>query len=312
MTSPWPTLSLVIPCRTQDDDHLQVLLHSIDQQDYPKEQFEVLLIREGNSEEAKAMGIRQACGEIIGMFCTDNVLIGSDFLRTMVTATEGVTGAYTSHYHYEKTDTALSRYFALLGANDPLCWWLGKADRYSYLHRGNQTNSVQRFDGAIPSIGDNGFFIKASLAQSILTTPERFGSCMDMCERLRAQGYATYAIVPTTLWHRSGLSWRRYFVKRWRYVRLLYFERLQTRRWRMVESWQDYVSVALFAVCSLLVVPHLFISLRGYRRLRDGSWFLHPAVCFVLTLLYTAAWLDHLLRRLLSFRRGTDQRAMPP
>ena len=309
MTSPWPKLSLVIPCGPKDDDHLKTFLASLDQQDYPKDRLEVLCIREGNSEEAKAIGIAQASGEVIGMFCTDNVLIGSEFLRTMVKATDGVTGAYTSHYHYEPTDTVLSRYFALLGANDPLCWWLGKADRQSWLRgypKGQTNHEVDfAYHAYLPSLGDNGFFLHAALAKSVLTTPSEFGSCMDMCERLKQAGQATYRIVGTTVWHRSGLSWRRYFVKRWRYVRDLYWARLSTRRWVMVQSLRDWMGVCGFGICSLLVLPHLVISLRGYRRVRDMAWFLHPIVCVVLTGVYACAWADHLLRRLLSSRRGT-------
>mgnify|MGYP001592310291 CR=1 FL=1 len=135
MLSDWPTLSLVIPVGPGDDASLQALLTSLQTQEYPQEQVEVLLIRQGNSEEAKAIGIQKAQGEIIGMLCTDNVLTTPDFLTQMVNAARqpGVVGAYTSHYAYVKKDTALNRYFALLGANDPLCWWLGKADRRSYL-----------------------------------------------------------------------------------------------------------------------------------------------------------------------------------
>ena len=308
-------LSLVIPVGKDDEAHLETLLASIDRQDYPKDALEVLIIREGNSEEAKALGIRQAAGEIIGMCCTDNVLLGDDFLTRMVDAARqpGVVGAYPERYAYVKDDTALSRYFALLGANDPLCWWLGKADRQSYLTPTITRSCTRTFSRVemLPSLGDNGFFLKAFLAKSILTTPERFGSCMDMCEDLRRAGYATYTVVPTTLWHRSGLSWRRYFLKRWRYVRELYWRRLSSRRWHMVSTRGDWWGVCTFVLASLTGLPHLWVSVQGYRRVPDRSWFIHPLVCFLLTWVYAVAWLEHLMRRLL-FRPGTVRRATPP
>lgn len=295
LTAVRPTLmlSLVIPVGAHDAAHLARLLASLDQQDFPKASLETLLIREGNSEEAKAIGIRQAQGEVIGMLCTDNVFTSSTFLSEMVDAARqpGVVGAYPSHYAYRRQDTLLNRYFALLGANDPLCWWLGKADRQGYYS--DSKFGTTQFAKSIPSLGDNGFFIKSSLAKSILTTPDRFGSCMDMCEDLRRQGHATYAITPNTLWHRTGESWTMYVRKRWRYTQTLYWAKRGMRRWQMVDGWRDWVGCLSFASVSLLGMPHFVLALCGYTRIRDLAWFLHPLVCLLLTGLYAAAMLTH-------------------
>ena len=53
-------LSLIIPCKDKNDPKLQELLKSIEIQDFPKDEMETLIITEGTSESAKAIGIRRA------------------------------------------------------------------------------------------------------------------------------------------------------------------------------------------------------------------------------------------------------------
>lgn len=309
-----PKLSLVIPAHPSDSARLRELLESIDAQDYPKEKVEQLIIYEGNSEEAKAIGIQKATGQVIGMLCTDNVLIGPSFLRVMALAAmdPGIIGCYTSHYHYAKEDKPLSRYFSLLGANDPVCWWLGKADRSSYLSVGQLWPETRRFDRDIPSLGDNGFFLKAEAAQLATSSPETFGSCMCMCRRLQLLGLHTYRIIPSHedfgVWHKTGESWRVYLAKRWRYVRELYWGKLSSRDWRMVSGPADYFRVILFGLASLCILPHLWVAARGYRRVPDSAWLIHIPLCFALTLMYALAWAEHLLLRLMDSCRAACTR----
>lgn len=299
MILPLPTLTLVVPVGPGDDARLHEFLASLEGQTYPKVLLEIRLVREGNSEEAKAIGIQRAKGAIIGLFCADNVLVGPRFLEDLTrrAAAPGVTGAYPARYAYVRGDPALNRYFALLGANDPLCWWLGKADRRSYLDAGWTGVHQSVFQGHIPSLGDNGFFIKAALIKSVTQDPTQH-FCIDACEDLRRQGHATYVVDGRhVLWHRTGLSLWRYLGKRWRYTRELYWRDHAKRRWHMVAGRRDWLHVVQFAAASLCVLPQLWVSVRGYRRLSDPAWFLHPVVCLALTLLYAGAWIAHLSRR---------------
>ena len=313
-----PKLSLVIPCKwPQDQRLLDALLTSIKVQTFAP-YTEVHIVTEGNSEEAKAIGIQACRGDVIGMLCADNFLLGFTFLEDMYREAQapGVVGAYTRHYAYMSEDPALNRYFALLGANDPLCWWLGKADRDSYLraagkNRAGESN-VRTFDRYIPSLGDNGCFFKRAALQEvgIADDPATFGSCMDMCVRLQArsylaplEAYRTYTITPNVLWHQTGLSFWGYLRRRYEYVGQLYFARRRTRSWHMVAGPTDWLRTGAFALASLLVVPQLLVSLCGYQRVRDPAWFLHPLVCLCLTVAYAVAWLEHLMHRLWSARR---------
>ena len=294
-----PVLSIITPCKTRDDPQLLRFLASVRSQTFTD--YELLIETEGNSEEAKCHGILKAKGDILGFFCADNELRDSRFLEVMVRYAQDsqVTGAYTAQYDYVSSDKTLSRYFALLGANDPLCWWLGKADRVGY---GTTPQTCLRtFRDDLPSLGDNGFFVKRPLVLQTHPTPETFGSCMCLCEDLRRLGHATYWVVAEQkLWHRTGEDCWDYFRRRWRYVNDLYFARLPTRRWVMVQTRRDWWGVLTFTVASLSVLPHLFVACRGYLRVRDHAWALHPLVCWLLTWVYAASWIRHRWRQSLS------------
>lgn len=286
----WPRLDVVVPSHPADSAALTRLLASLNVQTYPHDRLTLHVITEGNSEEAKAIGIKECRGDLIGMFCTDNELPDPTVLEALAEAAShpGVIGAYTSHYSYFPSDTSLNRYFALLGNNDPVCWWLGKADRESYMGAWGSRLKHQL------SLGDNGFLIKRSAAHLVVRDPVTFGSCMDMCEDLRRLGLSAYAVISThTIWHRTGDSLSTYLRKRWRYVNALYFDRHATRRWLMVATRRDWAFVVLFALASLLVLPQVLVSLRGYRQVRDHAWAWHVIICFALTLLYTCALLRH-------------------
>lgn len=259
----------------------------------------------GNSEEARGHAILEAKGHILGFLCTDNILRDKDFLRTMTwyAAQMDVVGAYTAQYDHVTYDKPLSRYFALLGANDPVCWWLGKADRKSYLHNGLET-SIYQVGNRMSSIGDNGFFCKRFAMRQAVNKPEDH-FVIDVVKKMWNLGYTRYYRVATQkLWHKSGESWLTYFKKRYRYADELYFRDYHKRSWLMVETMWDWIMVALFAIFSLLIIPNLITATLGYRKVHDPAWFLHPIICFGLTLVYSWLLIKHLsLSALLTVRK---------
>lgn len=293
-----PKLSIIIPCGPKDEDALKNLLSSIKmQQGYTKDDVETLVVREGNSEQAKAIGALWAKADILCFLCSDNYLKDRYFLHTMLWhfRMNAITGAYTHAYEWVREDKPLSRYFALLGANDPLCWWLGKADRAAYWEKDRE--GIFTFPSFIPSIGDNGFFVYREEYLKVVKDPDNHFP-MDAIEDLRKIGKHTYYITSiTTLWHKTGESWWKYFSKRYHYTKTLYFQQLHKRRWVMVKTKSDWLNTIGFGVCSLLIFPQLYYSIKGFRHLNDWAWFLHPVVCFLLTFIYGFAWLQHLVSR---------------
>src|SRR3990167_8271311 len=95
-------LSLVIPAKSLDDPRLRELLASIERQDFPKDEMETLIITEGTSESAKAIGIRKAKGKVIGILASDNEFVEKEFLwrHYRMACAEGA--AQSCYYHYDK------------------------------------------------------------------------------------------------------------------------------------------------------------------------------------------------------------------
>lgn len=294
-----PLLTLVIPSKDKDNLPLKRLLGCLEGQNFPKEKLEILIATKGNSEEARGHAILEAKGDILGFLCTDNLLRDTSFLRTMVwhAAQDGVAGAYTSHYDYVRYDKPLSRYFALLGTNDPVCWWLGKSDRLSYLK--TSKTHIQHIGNHMPSIGDNGFFVKAALMKQVVINPEDH-FVIDVVKDMWKHGYTNYYVVSEMkLWHLSGDSWKTYFKNRFRYAKELYFDQFHKRRWKMVETKRDWMMAVLFALSSLTILPQFLLVTRGWLKVKDPAWFLHIPISIGLTFIYGFLW----LRYQLSFAR---------
>jgi len=143
-------LSLITPAKSLNDPKLKELIASIERQDFPKDEMEHLIITEGTSESAKAIGIRRAKGEVIGILASDNELVYEDHLSYAYHwARCGY--FYSLKYHHQMKDDILNRYFALIGGNDPLCYYMKKNDKRTHF---------SYFTNKKGCIGDNGFFIR--------------------------------------------------------------------------------------------------------------------------------------------------------
>ncbi len=279
----------MIPAKDKNDPQLKELLESIRRQNWSS--LEVLVITEGNSEQAKAIGIQRASGKYIGIFCCDNYIRDPSFLNAICwyfSCDPKTVGVWSAQYDYVRSDSALSRYFALLGANDPLCWWVGKADRQSYL-KPIKVGKLVLKEGSVPSAGCNGFFVRAEAIKSVVPDVNLHFPMDSVVDLVRA-GHNQFWISPQKVWHRSGESFIGYFWRRYVYARELYFKQVEKRRWHMVDR-RDWLRVLGFCFASFFVVPHLWTSIRGYSKIKDPAWFLHPVVCFVLTFLYGICFL---------------------
>ena len=309
-------LSLIIPAKDPNDPKLKELLASIEAQDFPKEEMEVLVITEGTSESAKAIGIRKARGEVIGILASDNKLNSKYFLKDLTRPLfelSWLTGAYPGNYTAENLD-ALGRYFAFIGGNDPLAYYMKKNDRFpigrwpgNLKGRGDYTILYFQHDNT-PSIGDNGFFVRKSV---ILESNIDDYYHIDNPYESMLQGNDAYAVVRQRIVHNTGGNIFHFFAKRYRYGLQHAFN--PNRRWHLVDfrKPKDIARLIWFVVTSFTFVEPLMLSIRGYRKIRDKAWFLHPLVCFLTLITYSLLCAHIVLSRAsrLSFAHMAARRA---
>ncbi len=280
--------SCVIPAKSLDDPKLKDLLASIRAQDFPQDQIETIVVTEGDSEQAKTIGIRKAKGEICAMFCADNYVTNRQLFKQVYSALvmdKSVTGVYNKYYQTVPQSNSLDRYFALIGGNDVIPFYLGKNDRKPwYDYDESEISSYIKFPNTIPSLGDNGFFYRRDrLIQADL---DHYYP-MDCAEDLRRLGYFVYERINSGgVWHRTtDGNLIKFLIKRYRYARDLYSDR-DDRRWKMLDTREDYWRLTGFILATLTVIPCLYISIKGFLKVRDFAWFWHPISCLGFLITY--------------------------
>ena len=291
-------ISCIIPASEKDKDSqvLKDLINSIKTQDFPQDQIEILVITEGDSEQAKAIGIRQAKGEICAMFCADNYITDKGLFKEVhrLLVMKEVSAVYPMWYARIQNDNSLNRYFSLIGGNDPVCYYLGKNDRWPHVHSLRRTSDYQ------PSYGCNGFFYKA---KDIKATDLDHYYPMDNALELKGR---FIPLATPAIWHRTSDNLFRFMRKRYRYARDLYCDR-SDRRWKVISTGSDYLQLLSFILCTLTVVQPVICSIRGFIKIRDFAWFWHWPVCIAFLFTYGVLTVRTCLKRLLSFRPLTEK-----
>ncbi|MCL4359699.1 glycosyltransferase family 2 protein [Patescibacteria group bacterium] len=257
-----------------------------------------------NAEYNKSIAVGAAKNEILAMIDHDNILPHADWLARMTRPFlehRDVVGVETLRYHYDPNTSLIDRYFALFGAGDPIVWYLGKADRLSFMYdRYNLLGTandcgpyylVKFRPGAMPTIGANGFLVRREVLVKYAKTAPGVYFDMDVNTDLIAAGFDTYAFVKDSILHLTGYGNAVNYLRR----RLLFMSQYRlggrgpamkkVRRFE-VSGRKDLPRLAATVIICLTVVIPLRDSLRGWRKIRDPAWFLHPLLSFGFVMIY--------------------------
>lgn len=323
-----PTLSIIIATYNSQRT-LEGCLKSIRIQDYHQEKIEIILVDGGSTdktiaigkkyqakiiqkpgvpaEAAKSYGFMMAKGELIADFGSDNVLPKKTWLKELIQPLQEnkeIIASYPLCYTYRPKDTIFNRYVALFGVNDPVPFYLGKADRQSYFDNGYQLPGEAKDCGGyykvtftpenLPTVGANGFVVRKRVLKKARVDPEHYFH-IDVIYDLVCQGYNKFAVIKTSIIHDTADTFFLLLKKRSRYFSSLYLKQFDKRRYHIVTK-KDYGNLLLFIFFSLTFVQPLSVSIRGYLRKQDIAWFIHPPFCFLITLVYAQAVLKKWLK----------------
>jgi len=148
----FPTISIIIPVYNSART-LRECLSAIARQEFPKQLVEVIVVDGGSTdstlqiarempdvkivsnklrtgEAGKAVGARMAKNEILAFVDSDNILDNSRWLQKMTRpfSEPNIVASEPLYFTHRLEDPAITRYCALIGANDPLTVYIGNYD----------------------------------------------------------------------------------------------------------------------------------------------------------------------------------------
>jgi glycosyltransferase involved in cell wall biosynthesis len=268
-------------------------------------------------EAGKAVGLRAAGGSLLLSLDSDNVLVGSDWLRRMVEpfSDPDVVSAQALRWDYRRDDHFITRWAALTGVGDPLALYVGNYDRYSHLtgrwtdypHQAEQREGWQRVKidpRWVPTIGANGFLLRREALAEVPFGDYFFD--IDFAHDLVQLGLNTVALVDVPIRHYFSDSVSRFYLKTRRRVDDFYFfasEGLRSYPWTSSKK----KGAARFVASTLLVVPLLVDISRGFRRQPDRAWLFHLPACWITLVVYGTGAIRGRLRPRMLDRRDWRQ-----
>ena len=319
-----PEISIVMPVYNGEKT-IKLSLESIRQQNYPQDKIEIVLVDDDSTDNTlkiakrynvnvykndkrsydigKSIGIEKAKNEFILFMDCDNILPHKNWIKTIVKPflkEKDITGAEPIWFTYNKNDDLANRYCSLFGINDPLAFYLKKRDRLMQTEKKfnlikdvkekNDYYIVKYNLNNLLTLGSIGFIIKKSLLLKTDYKPYFFH--MDSMYDLVKQNYNKFAMMKLSIIHLHSGTIKDFILKLKRNAEL-FFKHQQERRYK-------YQTPKLTLILSLILmitfIKPFYDALRGYLKIKDKAWFLHPYLSFIIPLMYALIFIKWKLK----------------
>ncbi|QQG40391.1 MAG: glycosyltransferase family 2 protein [Candidatus Levyibacteriota bacterium] len=339
-----PTISIVTCLFNSDLIFFRKGLSSIENQHYPKKLIEHIVMDGGSTngsmelakkygckvfirkdlleeaQERMAIGIKKAKNDLILILEADNILSSRNWLMEMIQpflADKRIFCTYSAYYGYNKSLPATTRYSALFGTPEPTVYFLKKNEKISIVDKhydkgeilGETKNYfVVRFKREnLPVLGDNGSLFLRSAMEKVNIDPEVYAH-PDAFAKLLDLGYDTFGVVKNGIIHIANPNILG-MVKGKLWLKKVYYDHQRYKRIYYVFSWRskkDIFNVMKFIFFSITIIIPIFEAVRGFIKIRDLAWFLHPVIC--LAMLFGYGWSEILwIKKRLMFSSFASQ-----
>ncbi len=252
------------------------------------------------AEAGKAIGVKNSQGKYLALIDSDNILPRKDWLKTNLDILESnlnLIGTEPLFFTYRPQAGFIERYSALIGANDPYAYVTGVYDRQNYINYNWTGTKIGQIDkgkyiqvelkpnSIIPTIGANGTIFRSTFLKNNLKSDYLFD--IDIISQVLSKDKKTlyFAKVKQGIIHSYCESSLKKFIKKQnrRITDYYYYQKYRKYNW----SQTNKHGLIKFILYTILVIPSLFDSFRGFFHQPDIAWFFHPIACLITLYLYT-------------------------
>ncbi len=278
-------------------------------------QFGVEVICENplkTGEAGKSAAISAAHGDLLALVDSDNILPDPTWLEKMIApfANPEIFATEPLRYSARTTDPSLTRYFAALGMNDPICLFAGNYDRESSVtgkwtglsietRPHTEPNGLHWLElhptTTLPTIGANGFIFRRTILEKVTWQPYFFD--IDVAAEAAAKGLGYIAKVDTSIIHLYCAKFADFIRKQNRRIRdFLYFAATKQRTYPWKNSQARGVILFTLSCLTLLplVVQTLLLAVRAPKELRSAALW-HIPICYATLWVYGLGFLGKVL-----------------
>ena len=256
-------------------------------------------------------GVKKAKGDLVLCLETDNIPTSKTWLEEMIQPfidNRKVFCTFSAYNDYERKMSATTRYGAFFGAADPTLYYLGKSDKIPLTQKKYNKGTIisettkywiVEFDkDNLPTMGDNGHMFRNSAMSKVNKDPALYVH-PDAFVDMLVLGYNTCGVVKNSVIHIIPPNIFNYAKRRFQVKRTFYDQRRGKRKY-LVFSWKsgkDRLNLIMFAFFALTFVYPTYESIKGYIKIHDRAWFLHPVLSFIMFFSYGLSELIWFVKR---------------